>query len=275
MQALREDYSASPSKIAETARRWNTSVTADDVLIGQQVIARMVSVDQWFHEVLIAGSLLSATEDELFSSLLTRAAQLSESRKVVDEAHVRRTIRIWVRFCILGGMCLPKTVEHKRVWELTSAAIEQVINDILFGELRRNLIPGYQDRKRMRQAVEANIHISPQVLSEIFRVSLEDAQDVISDVLRIFEQPVWFLEFLREKVANRLRVRQISELLKAENKRRPVETKGTSVDVVPAWIQLVVNDSSNMNWFQDGDVIRIKSEAIQHYFDSRRASRSS
>jgi hypothetical protein len=274
LHAIEEVPDGSPIVLFGTALRWSPHVSIDDVESVKAEVESLISVPEWFHETLLEGSRGGVSGEELVGPILEKANERNDDSGLMkDEAFVRSLIKRWLRYCIKARFCALTETEDGTIWRLTSPGIKQVVLDLLLGEDRRNQCIENPLRTRMTHVVQDNIRITAGELVDIFRVSHDDAQRVIVKVLGIFQQPAWFLVFLREQSEEPFRIGRVARALRVENEKHSQRINGSGDTVVSVWHDIVVKQEDENNVTQTGEWVRIKPDAIQRYFSQIRNRR--
>jgi hypothetical protein len=270
LKAILYNYEGSASDWLRSAQNVNASVTIDDVKMVEKEIIKKRYIQRWYYEVIMAGALVNASEDEILASVSRKAIQQFGGQINFQETSVRATIRRWLRYCLNGGLCERKRVQDKDFWRLTRPAVLEVIKDTLYGEDRRAQL-SIELRINMANVVKGNIDVSVEQLSEIFRVPAHIAQDIKEEVLEIFQQPAWLVPFIRFHHQRSSDLLTIIQYVRNENqRRRSLRVRGDLNRTVAAWLELVVKQNHDNNWIQEGKMVRIKPEAIKQYFAPNR-----
>jgi hypothetical protein len=266
LKALFDHFGETPAIVLRSAQSFNASVTKEDVQETELGLLRMGTVDSWFYDILIAGSFVDASEDDLLPVIQRKAQELG---RFDEQFHNIGTVRRWTRYCIKGGLCGTMwNSEGSLVWKLSHAGIFEVIRDLLDGEDRENSVITPRLETSIGNAVRDNVRVTPERLAETFHVHVEDAKRIKKAVLNISRQPVWFLSFLQEKYREITVLHALVTAVKAENGKHRVRIAGSLSRAVPAWVQVAIKDKNpTKNYSISGEFAYIREEALQRYFN--------
>jgi hypothetical protein len=265
--------------ILAKAKELDPYTTADDIKVTQSIIMPQVCAPAWFHEVLIAASMVDASEEALLQSLIARGRSVGEIGETYMEADWRNLMLNWKRFCIEKNRC--RHLSDHDFWILDTPAILSVVVDLIdrYTPVRAQL--SSSNRRIIGNYVKRHVDATRLTVADKFNVHPVQAESTIAAVMSLFTQPAWFYEFLRSNadelhssIISQLMVNEIREL----NRRNKAQTRGGIREAIRAWVKLVINnpDSGNANFYRgtesiEGiayDFVYIRKEAIAKYFSS-------
>jgi hypothetical protein len=258
------------------ARRLDPSTTVDDVENAQKIVVPHICAPNWFHETMIAASMVDASEEENLRSLVERGRSEGKIGAQYDEPQLRSRMQTWKTFCIDRGACKP--FAKNEYWILHPPAIVSFVKSMIIKHTPHGGTLSTPKRHMIGKFVKSNLNATPLQLAEKFNVHPAEAWSAYHSVIGIFRQPQWFLKLL-QSIENKAELspdnRTLLEKIRRLNLSNKTKTNGVLGHALRAWLRIVVSDTENGNkkYFRefelvDGETheyVRITREAMVNY----------
>jgi hypothetical protein len=225
------------------AQALDPTVTSDVMKEEVAQLFSLFTIPVWFHDVLMAGSMVGASEDEIFESILTRATAIGE-REIKPET-TRKRIRLFMQFCIIESNC--NMDEEGKNWVLPKQLCNYYVRRLIHERTSREYGPHL--KPELLSLLRQNIRITPVQVADELRITVQDALAGIENVLRIYTQPEWFLDLLLKCDSKRLDYASpvIQTIVMDTVKQTGIKYNGVLKEALRAWISLVALPMRNHN----------------------------
>jgi hypothetical protein len=239
------------------------TISREEFEVQMNILEKLFSVPQWFYEVLVADSIVRSPREETLEVLKHRA--LENSFQVPAEM-LEDMYSTWKLYCLDRGYC---TVDENQNRVLTRKGEFRVI-DYFFRKQRIS-----EDFRRFKVPIHRVLRRNPFLtIPDVqlrFGVTDRDAQRIYLMLMGIFEQPKWFLEFLRnhpDAPHNLIGNEKIYKELLARNRNNALRTRGCVRLSVRAWTLMVIESGNNDAYVEDRKrgTVCMKTDIIARYF---------
>jgi hypothetical protein len=255
------------------AQTLDPSVTQEEVREGVIDLFSFLLLPVWFHDVLVAGAMVEASEDAIFDLVTRKAAELG--KPVSYPQRTRSRIRWFTQYCIKEKKCrLDPTGKY---WVVPNEVFSAHLNRLIRDKTSREFGP--QVKTGLLRLMRNKIHITAVRAADDLQITVDKAQAEIENVMRIFSQPEWFLDLLLNWNIEGLLYfsPSLQTAVRAKEHETRVGYQGNLKNALKAWISLVavpMRKANRTNLFtrytrniggREVNFLSIRPELVQKY----------